>query len=321
MRQYADWEEVDLLALIRNQVPEQTRIEYKKCGALRDQPQRARDEVVAEISRHVSAMANADGGVIVYGMVERHQVATRLDAGFDPALDRNSEWLETAILTSISPKIEGLIVKPIPLSGTREGRFAYIVAMERSLRGHQANDGRYYRRRNLSIDRLEDFEIRELMNRATRSTLVLDLGFEYLGRQANGVREFELHASLNNAGPLRVRDLRVELLFPTDFVIALPEPRRMGVIVDSRTTVPGFEVCRVVFTPGCVLFPEQSVKFLGDASVGQLRYRVTSELDEVARSSDIAVISTVYADDNPPLRGRKLMRELYPPPPPRYVVG
>jgi hypothetical protein len=123
--------------------------------------------VVAEVSRDVSAMGNAAGGLIVYGIVEEKHAPKDLDDGFDAAVT-TKEWLDQVVHSNIKPTPHGVVVKPVPLTKSRAGKVAYVVGVPASPRGWQANDRRYYRRHNVTRLMLEDYEIRELSCSASR---------------------------------------------------------------------------------------------------------------------------------------------------------
>jgi hypothetical protein len=145
-----------LESLYTNGVAESLHLEYKASQAIKNT-----DGVRKEISRDISAMANADGGQIIYGMTENDHLPNGLDEGIDPK-PYNGLWLEQVIQENVSPKIEGLKIVPVSKG---DGKHYFIVSVPKSTTIHQAKDGRYYRRRNFRVDIMEDYEIREAMNR------------------------------------------------------------------------------------------------------------------------------------------------------------
>lgn len=74
------WTEHDLDALIKNKVRESVNLDYKKCAALQKNDLKKHEEV----SKDISAFANSDGGIIVYGMEEDGHIPTKIDSGYDP---------------------------------------------------------------------------------------------------------------------------------------------------------------------------------------------------------------------------------------------
>ena len=124
--------------LHRLQTGESLTLEYKASDAIAN-TELSKDELV----RDVSAFANAAGGQIVYGMTERNHAPTGLDAGIDskrfPGL-----WFEQVLQSKVSPAIENLTIREIPLGNDRIAVVINIPAAG-SRAPHQASDGRYYR--------------------------------------------------------------------------------------------------------------------------------------------------------------------------------
>jgi hypothetical protein len=147
----------DLEALQNNQVIESSSLEYKASPSIENTDLRK-----TEISKDVSAMANANGGHIIYGMTEKDHLPTGLDNGISPK-PFDGLWFEQIIQQNIRPAIEGLTITPIQ-SGTGANYFVINVPASKTV--HQAKDGRYYRRRNFRNDIMEDYEVREAMNRS-----------------------------------------------------------------------------------------------------------------------------------------------------------
>jgi hypothetical protein len=150
----------DLEGLIRNEVQESLRLEFKSSPALGKSSDQRK-----ELSKDVSAFANSAGGTIIYGIVEKDHVAKSIDAGIDP--DKISkEWVEQVINSTISKRIDGIIITPINI-GTGTGvRVAYVVTIPKSNRApHQANDKKFYKRFNFQSIAMEEYEIEDLRRR------------------------------------------------------------------------------------------------------------------------------------------------------------
>src|SRR5689334_18590629 len=115
MKPYSDWIESDVQQLISDRVRERGDLDYKQSDALRARPTISREQVVAEISRDVSAMANSNGGVILYGVEERKHLPVRMDAGLRPGEkgEPSHEWLEQVIRGNIRPAPDELLIRPI----------------------------------------------------------------------------------------------------------------------------------------------------------------------------------------------------------------
>jgi len=130
-----EWEEDNLLDLIKAGIQESIDLDYKRSAALGNT-----DGKKNEISKDVSAFANSAGGTIVYGMIENKHVPTELDSGYDPK-EISKEWLEQVINSRIQRRIDGVRVKQINLRTQSPGRVVYSVHIPQSLRApHQAAD-------------------------------------------------------------------------------------------------------------------------------------------------------------------------------------
>jgi hypothetical protein len=169
MRPVEQWDESDLLSLIADGVQESLHLDYKASDAL----QRT-DGKKNEISKDVSAFANSDGGMLVYGIEEIGHLPVKIDNGCDPAVITR-EWLGQVINSTISPRIGDVRIRQITLAN---GRFAFAVEVPKAQGAgpHQASDKRYYKRFEYESVAMYDYEVRDIMRRAT--TPELELGWE-----------------------------------------------------------------------------------------------------------------------------------------------
>lgn len=117
-----------------------------------------------EISKDISAFANSDGGLIIYGIVEEGQLAQHIDEGLSNTDRNHKEWLENKVTSNVAPRLQGLRISEIAL-GT--GKFIYAMSVPASDRGpHQDRKShRYYKRHNFKCEPMEDYEIRDVRNR------------------------------------------------------------------------------------------------------------------------------------------------------------
>ncbi len=161
MRNVEDWDESDLRALIRDEVQEGLTLEFKRSPALGKDNNKKN-----ELSKDVSAFANSQGGMIIYGMIEDGHVATAIDAGTDRTVI-TKEWLESIINANISPAVDGILIKQIGLRDGAPDAVAYVIKIPAatSRAPHQAFDHKYYKRHNFESTPMEDYEIRDLMRR------------------------------------------------------------------------------------------------------------------------------------------------------------
>ena len=192
--------------LIRNKVEENLSLEYKAAEALGKS-----DGKKAEIVRDVSAFANSSGGVLIYGVAEFQQREQRHHPERIDPIDRHEyskEWLEQ-IIQSIHPRIDGIVIEPITVDSSS---VCYVVSVPQSHTAHQARDHVYYRRHNFNILPMEDYELRDVMNRRKRPRVRASI---FVSR--NTVRgEGYLLVRLENVGPVLAKDYMVDLQVPID---------------------------------------------------------------------------------------------------------
>lgn len=144
----------DILEMISLQIQENLHLDYKASAALSHSK---RDE----ISKDVSAFANSDGGLIIYGVTEEGHLPLLID-GVDHHKYKR-EWLEQVINSNISPKIEGVSITQIPIDDKLS---VYVLLIPKSFRGpHQAPDKKYYKRFNFLSEAMEDYEINDIRGR------------------------------------------------------------------------------------------------------------------------------------------------------------
>lgn len=152
----------DLEQLIKDEIPESLKLDYKASASLgRSNNQRKEKELVKD----VSAFANSAGGQIVYGIEEVEHKPIRIDGGANPAVI-SREWIEQIIDSNVQPRIEGLVIRPIPLD---DGNLAYVIDIPAATTRapHQALDKKYYKRQNFQSVAMEDYEIRDTFRRTT----------------------------------------------------------------------------------------------------------------------------------------------------------
>lgn len=199
------WTEADLLTFITDEVEESTTLDYKTADALRKDKRN-------EITKDVSAMANTEGGILIYGLKE-HPQKRHVPEKLEP-IDRQAfskEWLDQ-IISNIRPHIEGLTIHPVPLSS---GTFdvAYVVEVPKGETAHQGTGLKYYRRRNFESVAIEDYEIRELMSRATVPKA--SVSFSCRRSVSTGSEQhYILLPRVKNEGRKVIKDFKLIITFP-----------------------------------------------------------------------------------------------------------
>lgn len=161
------WSLDKLKQYIADGIEENIHLDYKAAGSIDN-----KDEKKKEISKDISAFANSDGGTIIYGVREfSDKNKKHLPEKIEPIdrLEYSKEWLEQIINSTISPRVPGIIITPIQIGNIDENKVVYIVDIPKSTTAHQAKDKRYYRRYNFESIMMEDWEIKDIINRQTRT--------------------------------------------------------------------------------------------------------------------------------------------------------
>jgi hypothetical protein len=151
----------DLENLILNQIEENLNLDYKSAESLGKSVGKKK-----ELSKDVSAFANSDGGIIIYGIKEFDETDKRhLPEKIDPVnrTEYNKEWLEQVINSNISPRIDDIRITSISLNDQND--VAYVVEIPKGTTAHQSSDFRYYKRFNFEIVAMHDYEVKDVMNR------------------------------------------------------------------------------------------------------------------------------------------------------------
>ncbi len=164
MKPASEWDINDLAAMIGAE--ESSNLEFKDGRSLLNETEKKH-----EIAKDVSAMANAAGGTIIYGLHASDSVATEI-AGCD-ASPGKLEWFDQIITNNIEPKVQGVRLKRIDLP---DGKLALVVTIPpaTTFAPHQSKPHhRYFRRYERTILPMLDHEIRDIMRRATSPELYI----------------------------------------------------------------------------------------------------------------------------------------------------
>lgn len=197
----------EIEGLISNQVQEDIHLEYKRSDAI-DNSQKS------EIAKDVSAFANSDGGVIIYGVVEENHLPVRIDSGVNHQ-KFHREWFDQVVRSNISPRIEDVRIASIPLSSDRS---LYAIWIPKSFRGpHQAPSKHYYKRYNFTSTPMEDYEINDVRQRRRNLPSLVNV-------EAQSRRQGLIYLIVSNKGDASAENVTFQ--FPDNFtwLNTLPTP-------------------------------------------------------------------------------------------------
>ena len=209
-----DYSEADIYALIKNEAEESTYLEFKASGALGKT-----DKIKSEISKDVSAFANSDGGIIIYGIEENNHKADKVS--FINGNIFTKEWLAQIISAKIYRIIDDVKIYPIRFNGEIE-KSIYIVKIPVSARApHQASDKRYYKRRGSLSEPIEEYEVRDLYSRILPTKLEIAECLQQIkssGSTQGKLKriEYEIGFQIKNVGNTIEKNYKLEIKIPKD---------------------------------------------------------------------------------------------------------
>jgi len=160
----------DLEKLIADGAVEGTTLEFKDSRSL------ARDKTI-DLCINVSALANSAGGQIIFGINENKKTGGPIEVD-QGVVDRTitRDWIGQILNSNIQPRLTAYSIDPVDL---HNGQLGFIISVPQSLTGpHQAPDKRYYKRFALEVRAMEDYEVRDVMARATSPYLLPSLTFD-----------------------------------------------------------------------------------------------------------------------------------------------
>jgi hypothetical protein len=167
--------------LISAQTEESINLEFKAADSLTK-----KDPEKNEISKDVSAFANSGGGTIIYGIMEKNHRADSLSP--IDGDEYNKEWLEQVINSRIQRRIDGIKIVPVRVGGAI-GKTIYVVGIPESDNApHSAHDKKYYKRNNFMSIPMEEYEVRNLY--ARKSKTILRIGQTLIANGASTTQPF-----------------------------------------------------------------------------------------------------------------------------------
>lgn len=147
----------EVKTLIDDEIQESLHLDYKEARAVGKTSKQK-----ADFGKDVSAFANSDGGVLVYGIQEKGHLPVAI-TGIDHS-QFTREFIEQTIRTNISQPSPNFTVVQIPVN---EKESVYSVNVEKSYGNpHQCKeDKKFYKRFNFESVPMENYEIDDVRNR------------------------------------------------------------------------------------------------------------------------------------------------------------
>lgn len=184
------WTQQRLEAMIVNKAEESIHLDFKAAGALGKE-----DGKRKEICKDVSAFANSDGGVLIYGLNEADHKADSFD--FVDGDIFTKEWLEQTINDGIQRRIEGIHIHPVRFDDDIK-KTVYVVEVPVSFAApHMSKDNRFYKRYNFMSVLMEEYEVRHSYDRKKRAKLKIGDVLISIPNRDTWAREEEIEFKLS----------------------------------------------------------------------------------------------------------------------------
>lgn len=283
-----NWTQSKLEKYIDEEIEESLSLEFKGAGALQKT-----DGKRKEITKDVSAMANANGGIIIYGILEYQDSEKKhLPERLDP-INRSlfsKEWLEH-VIGNISPRIKEILIHPVSLN-TGDNDVAYVVEIPKGTAAHQAQDKRFYFRYNFESTEMDYYQIVDVMNRSTRPNVSVEFVHKYLRQVSVGVHEYQLRMLVENLSAQTVKDFQLILSIPQELD---PIYDGNGILNKEHITVRERAKGGLRFSIRStgVLFPEETLEIGAELD---LKYKINN-WDEYNDETTPTLNWKLYADN------------------------
>lgn len=209
-----DYSEIDINQLIEGDIEESLNLEFKASGALGKQAGKKKD-----IAKEVSAFANSDGGIVIYGVEEEEHVASGLS--FINGDDFTKEWIEQIINTNIQRRIKGVKIFPIRFDDKIDQTIYIVKIPASSWTPHMCKNNRYYRRFNFESVPMEEYEVRNLFNRREKSEIQIEnIQIQRDGFSSRGgtimSRNYEITCNIRNYSNSVEKNYKILLGIPSE---------------------------------------------------------------------------------------------------------
>ncbi len=299
------WNQKEIQRYIDNGTEESLTLEYKAAASIDKSPQKKK-----EITKDVSSMANSAGGFIIYGVKEYDDPSKKHKPEAIDGIDRQQfpkEWLED-VINNVHPHISGLLIHQVDMN-TDSNKVIYVVEIPQSNTAHQATDYRYYKRFNFKSAPMEDYEVRDVMNRGTTPDVSVEFRYRLLQRDTSS-HEYLLVILIKNNGVQMISHFKLEFTFPKFLLCRPPVLGHKQHIDFSLERTSNY---LVTYRSKEVLFPKEELDISRDIElVYKIDYEVLHKIkvtEETVRN--LSLSWTLYADNMPVKYGQKLISELY----------
>jgi hypothetical protein len=266
-----------------------------------------------ELVKDVSGMANGAGGQIVYGISELRTPEGRTIAGpLQPVMDPSItvDWFLQTIASNTQPPVSSVNVHELPVPAQEGGGRVLVVDIAASNTAHQSGlDHRYHQRIGTRVSPMEDFQIRDVMNRRSAPRMEVQLRKGTLNKASDG-HSYVFVPELLNTGMVTLDRWLFEVDFPE--IAYSDHLMRMQVVnlAQDRVEHAGvpyrrFKIPAAAALPGGAHEIHPGQRALLGPNIGLNDFRVWATIDNLAnlQSCRPSILWRLYMPNARPLEG------------------
>jgi hypothetical protein len=278
-----DWTEEAIQFILDNNLEESSNLEFKAAGALDKS-----DSKKEEIAKDVSAFANSDGGILLYGIIEKNHKADSVD--FIDGNLFNKEWLELIITTNISRRIDGIKIFPVRFNN-EISKTVYVIKIPISFSApHMVNKKKqYYKRFNFMAVQMEEYEVRQVYQR--KESVKLDFGnssYMMLNSKtivADRFINLNIKVSIKNTGNNLAKEYKVVAIFPEHMKVRV----ETHAINEYNSAIGDSGTYEFSNTKSVIVYPSESVCVLD--------FNIKMEFENVHNEGSVIELKLYYNNE------------------------
>jgi disulfide oxidoreductase YuzD len=206
--------EEDINNLINTGAEEYQQLEFKSAGALDFS-----DPKKKEIGKDISAFANSEGGVIIYGIEEDNHKASSIT--FVDGNKFTKEWLGQVIDAQIQQNLSEYSIIPIRFNSKIE-QSVYVIQIPPSTNSpHMSKDNKFYIRRGVEVKAMEEFEVRKSYNKTYKASIeinriIIKSGGSTGQLERGGRKDYRINVLIRNIGNTLVEKFKCQISIPNE---------------------------------------------------------------------------------------------------------
>lgn len=174
-----------------------------------------------EVGKDISAFANTEGGVIIYGIKTKKEKGSEIPVKIDgvDTLKCNKETLENLILSQMHPRLNNFKILQIKVNKSRD---VFLVQIPESFNcphmfmGQSKNSFRYFKRYNFQSVPMNDSEVRACLNKIEKTKITISHAFTAQETKNGGKRYADLNIWLSVKGGRLLKYPHIFILIPNE---------------------------------------------------------------------------------------------------------